>query len=143
MTRYWLGVVQRSHVLRGVELGIVQTNHGAKAGVFRMQPGDGIVYYSPKTDYPDGAPLKEFTAIGTVADGEPWQADDGDFRPWRRSANYDKTATAASITPLLDALDLTRGNRNWGYVMRRGHLELTEHDFELIAQEMGADILGR
>ena len=74
--RYWLGVVQRSHVLRGVALGIAQTNHGVKSGIKRMQPGDGLVYYSPKTSYPDGDPLREFTAIGRIADGEAWQADE-------------------------------------------------------------------
>ena len=137
--RYWLGVVQREHVLRGVELGIAQTNHGAKAGVQRMQPGDGFVFYSPKTSYPEGDPLREFTAIGRIAPGEAWQADDGDFHPWRRKVDYDGGAHPIPIAPLLDVLDLTRGHRNWGFAMRRGHLELTEHDFGVIAREMGAD----
>ncbi len=146
--RYWLGVVQREHVLRGVALGIAQTNHGAKAGIARMEPGDGFVYYSPKTSYPDGEPLKAFTAIGRVAPGDVWQAQEpmgghGDFRPWRRKVDYDGAAVAVPIGPLLDALDLTRGNRNWGFQMRRGHLEVTQHDFELIAHEMGADSLLR
>jgi len=141
--RYWLGVVQREHVLRGVALGIAQVNHGAKAGVMRMSPGDGFVYYSPKTSYPEGDPLREFTAIGRIAPGEPWQSDEGEFRPWRRKVDYDGAAVSAPIGPLLDALDLTRGNRNWGFQMRRGHLEVTQHDFELIAREMGADSLLR
>jgi EVE domain len=34
-----------------------------------MARGDWIVFYSPKTAYPDGAPLQAFTAIGQVADG--------------------------------------------------------------------------
>jgi hypothetical protein len=147
--RYWLGVVQREHALRGVALGIAQTNHGARAGVARMAPGDGFVFYSPKTSYPDGEPLRQFTAIGRVAPGEPWQAEEpspgsgrpGDFRPWRRKVDYDGAAVGTPIAPLLDALDLTRGNPHWGYVMRRGHLEVTPHDFELIAREMGADSL--
>ncbi len=140
---YWLGVVQREHVLRGVELGIAQLNHGAKAPVARMQSGDGFVYYSPKTSYPDGDPLREFTAIGVIAPGEAYQDDSvmypgSDFRPWRRDVAYDRTANATPITPLLEVLELTRGNRNWGLVMRRGHVELTKHDFEVIAREMGA-----
>ena len=100
--RYWLGVVQRSHVLHGVALGIAQTNHGVRSGIQRMQPGDGLVYYSPKTDYPDGDPLREFTAIGRIADGEAWQADDTmmvagketDRHPWRRRVEYDERAHA-------------------------------------------------
>lgn len=139
--RYWLGVVQRAHVLVGVELGIAQTNHGAKAGIARMAPGDGFVFYSPKTAYPDGDPLKEFTAIGRVAPGEPWQGDSGEWHPWRRKVDYDGAAHPVPIVPLLDVLDLTRGNRNWGFAMRRGHLEMTEHDFAVIAREMGATSL--
>jgi hypothetical protein len=71
MTKYWLGVVQREHVLRGVAGGFAQTNHGVKSGIQRMGPGDGLVYYSPKTAYPDGEPLRQFTAIGVVVDAPP------------------------------------------------------------------------
>ena len=136
--RYWLGVVQREHVRRGVALGIAQTNHGVKSGIQRMQPGDGLVYYSPKTDYPDGDPLREFTAIGRIAEGEPWQEEAGEFRPWRRRVAWSTEAHATPIAPLLDALELTRGNKNWGFIMRRGQVELTPADFALIAREMDA-----
>jgi EVE domain len=135
--RYWLGVVQREHVLRGVSLGIAQVNHGA-ASIRRFQPGDGLVYYSPKTAYPDGDPLREFTAIGRIAEGEPWQADEGERHPWRRRVEFDESAHAVPIAPLLEVLELTRGNRNWGFIMRRGQVEVTAHDFGVIATEMGA-----
>jgi hypothetical protein len=139
--RYWLGVVHREHVLRGVSLGIAQINHGSRAGVMRMQPGDGLVYYSPKTRYPDGDPLREFTAIGRIADGDAWQADEGEWHPWRRRVEYDELAHPVPITPLLEVLELTRGNRNWGFTMRRGHVEVTSDDFATIAVEMGATSL--
>jgi hypothetical protein len=139
--RYWMGVVHRDHALRGVSQGIAQTNHGAKFGVARMAPGDGFVYYSPKDVYPDGHSLRAFTAIGTVAPGEVWQAEQGDFRPWRRKVDWDGSAEAAPITPLLDVLDLTRGIRNWGLQLQKGHLELSEHDFGIIASQMGAESL--
>jgi hypothetical protein len=139
--RYWMGVVHRDHVLRGVSQGIVQTNHGAKFSVAKMSEGDGFVFYSPKDVYPDGRSLREFTAIGVIAPGEIWQADQGEFRPWRRKADWDEAATSAPITPLLDVLELTRGIRNWGLQLQKGHLELTEHDFRIIAHEMGADAL--
>ena len=136
---YWMGVVHRDHALRGVSQGIAQTNHGARFGVARMRPGDGFVFYSPKDVYPDGNSLRAFTAIGIVAPGEVWQADTGDFRPWRRKVDWDESATAAPITPMLDVLELTRGIRNWGLQLQKGHLALTEHDFRIIAHEMGAD----
>ena len=45
--RYWLGVVQQDHVLRGVAAGIAQVNHGAKAPLERWHQADGFAYYSP------------------------------------------------------------------------------------------------
>jgi hypothetical protein len=138
--RFWLGVVQREHVQRAVALGIAQINHGSPA-IKRLHPGDGLVYYSPKTTYPDGDPLREFTAVGIVSDGEAWQADDGEWQPWRRRVEYDESARPLSITPLLEVLDLTRGNRNWGYQLRRGLLDMSPHDFGLIAGQMGATSL--
>ena len=108
MTRYWLGVVQRAHVRLGVEWGIAQTNHGKRAGVQRMQPGDGFVYYSPKTSFPEGDPLREFTAIGRVGDGDVYRAEAdpehmAGFRPWRRTVIYSAHARSAPIGPLIRA----------------------------------------
>lgn len=141
--KFWLGVVQREHVLRGVAGGFAQTNHGVRSGIQRMLPGHGLIYYSPKTSYPDGDPLREFTAIGTVVDAEPWQENEGDFTPWRRQIDYDTTAHATPIAPLLDVLELTRGNKNWGFIMRRGQIEISQNDFRLIAHEMGSTTLER
>jgi hypothetical protein len=59
-------------------------------------------------------------------------------RPWRRRVEFDESARPVPIAPLLDELELTRGNRNWGYIMRRGLVELTRDDFETIARAMGA-----
>lgn len=131
--KFWMGVVQREHVHRGVALGIAQTNHGAMTGVRRMTGGDRIVYYSPKTAYPDGDPLKQFTAIGTIADGEPWQTDG----MWRRRVDYIEGVRPTPIAELSGELELTSAP-NWGYALRRGLLELSEHDFALIATAMDA-----
>lgn len=142
--RYWLGVVQREHVLRGVAQGIVQVNHGSKAPLVHMNEADGFVYYSPKTAYPDGDPLKEFTAIGRIAAGDVYQATQGptmtgahgDFLPWRRRIDFDHDAVAAPIRPLLPVLEFTRDNPNWGYQLRRGVIEISRHDFEVIRAQM-------
>ena len=65
----------------------------------------------------------------------------GDVRPWRRRVEYLDGAAEAPIAPLLPVLELTRSTPNWGWLMRRGTLELTPHDFAVIAGEMGADTL--
>ncbi|MFJ9366062.1 EVE domain-containing protein [Nocardia sp. NPDC101769] len=136
-TRYWLAVVSRDHVRRGVELGFAQANHGKRTAVERMKAGDGLVYYSPRTGMREGEPIKSFTAIGTVADGPAWQVEEqgGCFRPWRRAVDYDRTARQVAIDDLRTELDLT-SVPNWGIVLRRGLVELTAHDFDLISRAM-------
>ncbi len=132
---FWLGVVARSHVERGAGLGIAQIGHGKRAPLARMKAGDWLIYYSPRERMRDGAPVKAFTAIGQIADDELWEADEGSFKPWRRRVTYMPQAHDTPIGPLLPALDLTR-SPNWGYQLRRGLLELTRHDFELIHKAM-------
>lgn len=120
--------------MRGVAMGIAQANHGKRAPVERMQPGDGIVYYSPRERIRAGADVHAFTAIGTIDDKDAWQADEGpDFKPWRRSVTYTTKARQAPIHDL--DLELT-ARPNWGVQLRRGLLELSEHDFATIAEAM-------
>ncbi|MFE3756217.1 EVE domain-containing protein [Nocardia tengchongensis] len=136
-TRYWLAVVSRDHVRRGVELGFAQANHGKRAAVERMSAGDGLVYYSPRTGMREGEPIKSFTALGTIAEGPAWQVEElgGCFRPWRRAVDYDRDARQVPIDDLRTELDLT-SVPNWGIVLRRGLVELTAHDFGLISRAM-------
>jgi hypothetical protein len=133
--RYWLAVVQREHVLRAVELGIVQANHGSRAPIAAMNESDGVVFYSPRERI-GGEPLKEFTAIGRVHDDQIAQVDDGGFRPWRRRVDFDRDRVATAIRPLVKSLDFTRDATNWGYQLRRGMIEISRHDFDLIRKQM-------
>lgn len=66
--RNWIGVVSASHVFRGAEGGFAQLCHGKAAPLKRMQAGDWLIYYSPRTDMQNGEPLQAFTAIGQVQD---------------------------------------------------------------------------
>ncbi len=133
---HWLGVVSRDHVLRGVSLGICQIGHGTRAPLLRMAPGDGLVYYSPRESLGTDRPLRAFTAIGRVADAEVWQADEGDFRPWRRRVDYAAGASEVPVSDLSDRLELT-SQPNWGYALRRGLVPLSAGDFAVIAEAMG------
>jgi len=131
----WLGVVSAEHVARGVGLGIAQTNHGKKAGLARMRPGDWLVYYSPHRRLHEHSPVQAFTAIGRLADGEIWQADEGDFRPWRRRVDYRGDARWAPLADLREQLELTAAP-HWGYQLRRGLIRLSEHDLAVIHTAM-------
>lgn len=133
----WLGVASRDHVRRGVELGIAQIGHGKRVGLARMKKGEWLIYYSSRSSLEASEPLQFFTAIGVVADDEIWQADEGDFTPWRRRVDYVTHASEAPIRSLMDILDLT-SVPNWGYQLRRGLLALSDTDFTILHSAMNA-----
>lgn len=138
MRRYWIGVASHEHVRKAVSGGFCQFSHGSGAAVRRVQPGDGVAYYSPRSQMRSGHPVQAFTAIGIVCAGEPEQASDGgSFRPIRRKVDYAR-AKEAPIKPLLDQLSFTRERTHWGHAFRRGLLSIEPVDFALIAMAMNA-----
>jgi hypothetical protein len=130
----WLGVVSAEHVRRAVSLGIAQIGHGKRAGLARMHAGDTLVYYSPVERLGDRGPLRCFTAIGTLSDGEIWQADEGDFHPFRRRIDY-AVAVPLPLERVKDRLRLT-ASANWGYQLRRGLVPLDTDDVDILRAAM-------
>ncbi|WP_392543903.1 EVE domain-containing protein [Oryzobacter telluris] len=84
--RTWVLVASRDHARRGVADGFVMANHGKRAPLARMSPGDGVIIYSPTTTFPKGEPLRAVTIVGEVTgdEPEPSVAIPGGFR--RRAA---------------------------------------------------------
>lgn len=131
---FWLGVVSRSHVQRGVAGGFAQVCHGKAQPLRRMRPGDWLIYYSPTSEM-GGEALRAFTAIGEVVDDEVFEYDmGGGFVPFRRRVRY-ATAREVLLADLKDSLDLC-AQPNWGMALRRGLLLLTQRDFAIIASAM-------
>lgn len=143
MTKYWCGVVSKEHILRGVAGGFCQVCHGKRAPLQRMAVGDGIVFYSPVTQFQSDERYQRFTAIGRVLGEDSYQFQMApDFIPYRRDIDYAASVVDAPIRPLLERLSFTSGKSNWGLQFRRGHFEITEPDFQLIAQAMLPDTPG-
>jgi hypothetical protein len=106
-----------------------------------MKAGDGLVYYSPRESYPDGAPLQAFTALGFIRSGEVYEHDmsaDGvpGFVPWRINVDY-LPAQHTPIKPLIAQLDFITYKTHWGAVFRFGQIRISEADFRRIAAAMG------
>jgi hypothetical protein len=147
--RYWINTISRDHVLRGmagapkrarVISGFTQANHGRPTGQGKLQRGDLMVFYSPRTTYPDGEPLQHFTALGRVTDDEPYQAEmTPDFHPWRRKLEF-LECEEAPIAALIPVLDFIKNKQRWGFIFRRGLFEIGQKDFERIAAAMHADL---
>ena len=138
MIRNWLAVASANHVRKGRAEGFMQVCHGKLGPLRRIKPDDRVVYYSPTREFGGGGALRTFTAIGVVADGEPYPFDmGGGFVPHRRDVRWCECHDAP-IRPLLDQLEFTAGIRNWGYRLRFGVLEIGDHDMALVAAAMGA-----
>ena len=133
---YWIGVVSKDHVDIGTAGGFTQLNHGKAAPLEKMRAGDGFVFYSPRTAYPDGESLQAFTAIGRIRSGTVYQVSVEDsFRPFRVDVDY-LPAQAAPIRPLIGALTFIRNKTHWGAAFRFGMVRVPEADFLLIAAAM-------
>lgn len=139
-TQFWVGVVSREHVQRGVDLGIAQLNHGKRAPLARMHQGDWLVYYSPRTSYPDGETLQAFTAIGQITSVEPEQAVmSDDLHPYRHTVRY-LSCREVPMREVLADLTFLPDKQHWGSRFRFGHLAVSAADFRIIAQAMGVTI---
>jgi hypothetical protein len=66
----------------------------------------------------------------------------GGFHPFRRDIDWFETRPAP-IKPLLDRLDLTRGQRNWGQKFRFGLVAISALDMTVIADALGVRALAR
>jgi EVE domain len=119
----WINTVSRDHVERGVRGRFTQANHG--------KPN-----MSPRAVYPDGEPLQAFTAIGQVADDEPYQSEvSDDFHPWRRNVDF-LSCAEAPIRPLIEQLDFIEDKTRWGYKFRFGVFRIDDHDLDVIRSAM-------
>lgn len=135
-TRYWIGVASREHVKAAEAGGFCQFCHGRNAPIRKLSAGDGVVYYSPRERMGAGARIRAFTAIGRVRPGPAYDAEQsGCFHPRRRDVDY-RPANDAQIAPLLGQLSFSRENPNWGWLMRQGFFEITQADFDTIANAM-------
>lgn len=132
----WINTVSRDHVELGVRGRFTQANHGKPAMLRKMARGDWIVFYSPRMVYPDGPPLQAFTAIGQVADDEPYQDRvSPDFEPWRRNVDFLDCAEAP-IRPLIEQLKFIEDRTHWGYKFRFGMFRIDDDDLAVIRSAM-------
>ena len=140
MRRYWVNTVSREHVLIGAAGGFTQADHGSSTRLRRLGRGDVLAFYSPRTAMRGGDPLQRFTAIGVIADDEPYQVQMTEtFRPWRRRLDI-LGSDEADAKPLVDRLSFVKDPQRWGLPFRRGLFEVPAADLQVIADAMGATL---
>jgi EVE domain len=141
MKKNWLAIASADHVAVGRSAGFMQVCHGKVSPLKRIHPGDCVVYYSPNQRYSASHAqrgkdrLQAFTAIGTVKDGAPYRADTGgSFQPFRRDVIWHEGEPTA-LALLQTKLAFTQ-EKNWGYRLRQGLVEISEADMVIIAEAM-------
>ncbi len=99
--------------------------------------GDGIVIYTPTSEYKSGDPVQKFTAIGRI-EGEDIISDPIDNgRLFARRVDYRTSARDADVRPLLSELDFVEDEDNWGVYFRNPKRGISEADWCTIAHAMG------
>lgn len=134
--RFWIAVVSKEHVLKGVEGNFMQACHGKKAPLLRMKAGDGFLFYSSKISMNSNDKCQSFTAIGEVQDENIYQFKMNEsFFPYRRNIKFFES-NEISILPLINKLEFIIDKTHWGYYFRYGFLEIGEKDFNFIQSKM-------
>lgn len=139
MVRYWIGVVSKEHVQKGVAGGFAALCHGKNGPLKRMATGDWIIFYSPTEVLGGKKPYQQFTAIGKIASKEPEEITlSPDMNIWKRDVDY-APSHETPIKPLISSLSFILNKKRWGFPFMRGFLEIKDHDFRLIATGMGIE----
>ena len=134
----WINTVSRDHVERGVHGRFTQAHHGKPPLPRKLARGAWIDFSSPRTVYPDGPALQALTAIGRIADDEPYQVEvSPEFHPWRRNVDF-LECVETPIRPLIEKLDFIEDKSRWGYKFRFGVFRIDDHDLEVIRSAMVA-----
>lgn len=138
MTKYWIGVAHRGHVLIAQENGFCAFSHGKEAAVHKLAKGDQFAYYSPRDTF-GGAPVQAFTALGEVTGDAPVFAAFPVMGrdAWMRAAAYE-TVREVPVRPMLDHLTFVHSTHNWGMAFRQSMFEVSATDFATIATAMRA-----
>jgi hypothetical protein len=135
--RFWINTISRDHVRLGVAGGFTQADHGRDTRLRRLGRGDGIAFYSARTSLHDGRVLQRFTALGVVADDEPYRFETSPgVHHWRRRVDFEADIAEVPVRPLLPLLGFVDDEQRWGLPFRRGLFEVPAGDFAAVAGAM-------
>ena len=136
MTKYWILVAPKDHVMQGMTSSFAQAWHGKSNPMRRLNKGDGIIYYSPKLKGGDDKGYQCFTALGCVIGDKYYQVElSADKKTHRRDVKY-LSARDVKIKPLIDHLSFIDDKTRWGSVFKYDIIQISEKDFKLIATAM-------
>lgn len=139
--RFWLGVASAEYAAWAVASGVHQVSAQLRAEYARIGRADGLVLYSPRRRAGEEQPLRDFTALGRVADsgivrvdgetvpGEHW-------RPFRRRVEWFPEASPVPLRLMAPVLDFAQTGPDWAAPLRRGLVEISARDFQALRLAM-------
>ena len=134
--KYWITVISKDHLQRGVAGGFMQANHGKQAPLKKISKNDWVIFYSPKESINGDEKIQAFTAIGQAIDDEIYQHQmSSDFIPYRRNIKF-YPCNEVAILNLIDELEFIPNKKSWGYPFRFGFFEIGEQDFKLLRKKL-------
>src|SRR6201995_5554911 len=111
--RYWITVVSKDHIKRGVEGGFMQANHGKPGPLKKLHVSDWVIFYSPKVTYQGDEKLQAFTAIGQVTGEDVYQHQmSPDFTPYRRGVQF-YICKEVPFIPLIPQMEFIQNKKTW------------------------------
>ena len=141
MRRYWIGVVSKNHIDRGVADGFIQLCHGKSVPLKRMSKDDVIFIYSPTIELGSKEKYQCFSAIGKMTTDKVYTYEmSSEFIPNRRDVEFLETIKAVSIHELIDDLEFITDKKKYGSKFRFGHFEISQKDAMTIWNAMRTDI---
>jgi EVE domain-containing protein len=135
-TRFWINIVSLDHVRKSVAGGFLQSSRGEKEGLDVVSRGDYVLFYSPRTQFRQGKPLQQFTALGMVQDGEPYRVTSGTSNSWQYHMEF-SDAEPTLLEPLVSDLAFIPDKEKWGLPYNKGLFQIERDDFVRIVQAMG------
>lgn len=140
MRKYWIGVVSKKHIDRGVEGNFIQLCHGKEAPLKRMAQDDVIFIYSPTIELGSKEKYQCFSAIGKMKNDViyPYETSP-DFTPNRRDVEFLENIKPALIHDLIEELDFIIDKKKYGAQFRFGHFEINQKDAMTIWNAMRLD----
>jgi hypothetical protein len=142
MPRYWIGVAASETVGTAVAEGVLHLSLGGREALQRLEPGDVVALYAPRTRFRHGDRVQSFVAIGAMEGKATWLrewADEG-LVSWVRMARYEEGLEPAPIRPLLPFFSFIGNPRYWGIAFRSGLIEVSEGDIGAVRRAMSAHV---
>ena len=148
MPRYWILCMSEDNCLIAKQQGLIGVSEQAKAAIHKIATEDMITFYisRKRVSSPPNDPaqrVQQFRGIARVS-GEAFESNDliwhvreSEIFPYRRRVEF-LSDERVKARPLIEKLSFVTNTMYWALPLRKGYVEITRKDFEMIQGAMKA-----